>query len=270
MGVLEAALTSDKRRTVNNDVYATLGERWYHAADDPIALLRAQARLHVPWVADRLRLEFGERACRLLDVGCGGGFMANAFAKLGHSVVGVDLAAAPLEVAARYDHTGRARYVCCDAGALPFPDASFEAACAMDMLEHVEDKEAVVAEVARVLTPGGLFFFHTFNRTALSFLVVIKGVELFLLNVPRDLHVLRLFITPAELRTACEAHALTVRQIHGCSPAPSRALIRMLVTGVVPEDLMFRFTRSAWTGYSGFAAKDQLSGQASSVTRKSQ
>ena len=240
---------------VNNAVYHDLGDRWYEADDDPLALLRAQGRLHAPWISSEVRRVHGDRACRVLDVGCGGGLVANDLAGRGHTVVGVDLAQAALDVATRHDATGRVRYIRADARSLPFPDGSFEAVCAMDFLEHVDALDPVVAEMSRVLVPEGLFFFHTFNRNFFAFLVVIKGVEWFVRNVPRDLHRLHAFIKPAELRASCETHGLLVREILGCEPRPSFAWLRLLATGVVPSDAAFQFTRRTWTGYSGVAEK---------------
>ncbi len=237
---------------VNNDVYLDLGDRWYDADDDPVALLRAEARLHAPWIARGAR-ERGAR--RILDVGCGAGFIANDLARHGFDVVGVDLSPDALSVAARHDSTGTARWLAADARALPFADASFDVACAMDFLEHVDPIEPFVAEIARVLAPGGQFFFHTFNRTLSSWLVVIKGVELFVRNVPHHLHVLRSFVKPDELDGACQAHGLAIRKLHGCGPRVSGAFFRMLATGVVPRELEFRFTRNMLTGYSGIAER---------------
>jgi len=237
---------------VNNDVYLELGDRWYDADDDPVALLRAEARLHAPWIAGGAR---ARGAKRILDVGCGAGFVANDLARRGFEVVGVDVSPDALAVAARHDSTRTARWIAADARALPFPDASFDAACAMDFLEHVDPIEPFVAEIARVLSPGGAFFFHTFNRTLSSWLVVIKGVELFVRNVPHDLHVLRSFVKPEELDGACQAHRLEVRELHGCAPRVSGAFLRMLATGVVPPDFEFRFTRNTLTGYSGIAER---------------
>lgn len=239
--------------TVDNGIYARLGDRWYTASDDPVALLRAEARARNPWIADVLARTFDGRSCRVLDIGCGAGFLANDLARRGHELTALDAAEEALVVAAAHDDTRRVRWARGDATRLPFADASFEAACAMDLLEHVEDWSRVVAEAARVLAPGGLFFFHTFDRNALAWLVVIKGVEWFVRNTPRDMHVLRMFVRPRELEEACAKSGLVVQQMRGLAPDARRASFwRMLATGVVPDDFAFRFTRSLRLGYCGF------------------
>jgi len=240
---------------VNNAVYDTLGDRWYGADDDPIALLRAEAAQRNPWIARVLDRDFGGRRCRVLDLGCGAGFLCNDLALLGHDVVGLDQAPDALEVAMRHDATRRVLYEVGDATAIPHADASFDAVCAMDFLEHVEDAGAVIAESARVLRPGGRFLFQTFNRTWLAWLVVIKGVEWFVRNTPRDMHVLRLFRAPRELSSLCRAHGLEIFELHGSRPRIGLPLLRMLATRVVPPDLEFTFTRSTRLGYTGYAVK---------------
>jgi len=236
------------RVSVNNGVYETLGARWYEAADDPVALLRAEAALHVPWVADRL-----PRGSRVLDMGCGAGFLTNALAARGHAVCGIDAAADSLAVAVNHDRARRVAYTRGDALRLPYRARSFDAVCAMDFLEHVEQPERVVAEAARVLRPGGMFFFHTFNRNPLAWLVVIKGVEWFVRNTPPHMHVLRLFVKPAELARMCRAYGLEVEELVGSRPTVDAAFWRMLRTRVVPTELTFRFTRSTALSYVGMA-----------------
>jgi 2-polyprenyl-6-hydroxyphenyl methylase/3-demethylubiquinone-9 3-methyltransferase len=242
-------------RQVDNALYGRLGRRWYDADDDPVALLRAEARHKNPWIAARLAEAFGGRACRVLDVGCGAGFLANDLAIRGNDVVGLDAAPDALEVAR--DHADPLRppcYVEGDALALPYADGEFDAVCAMDFLEHVEQPQRVIAEAARVLTPGGRFFFHTFNRTWLAWLVVIKGVRWFVRNTPRDLHVLRLFVKPAELDAMCRAAGLELVEVRGSRPKLDRAFARLLATGRV-RDVAFTFTRSLSLGYAGVARR---------------
>ena len=240
---------------VNNAVYDGLGERWYEAQDDPIALLRAETTHRTPWVVDAIRGRLGDGPVRVLDVGCGAGFLANALAMHGMGVTGLDASASSLAVAERHDTTRSVRYQVGDAYRLPYPDASFEVVSAMDFLEHVSSPASVIAEAARVLAPGGLFFFHTFNRTFLSWLVVIKGVEWFVKNTPPRLHVHALFRTPCEVRAMCTASGLTVSEIRGQRPVLSWAFFRMLLTGAVPRDFSFRYTSSTATGYMGVGVR---------------
>jgi len=240
---------------INNAFYDTLGERWYTAQDDPVALLRAEAAHRNPWILKVLEHEFPGRKCKILDVACGAGFLSNPLAKAGHEVVGIDASPESLEVARRHDDTGSVLYQNADALALPFQDGHFDAVALMDFLEHVEDPEAVLAEASRVLSPGGLLFFHTFNRNFLSRLVVIHGVEWFVANTPPRMHVYHLFIKPEELRNACRRRSLAVQEIHGSRPRLTVAFWKMLFTRRVPEDFSFTFTRSTAVAYTGFAKK---------------
>jgi 2-polyprenyl-6-hydroxyphenyl methylase / 3-demethylubiquinone-9 3-methyltransferase len=245
-----------KARTINNEWYADLGERWYHAEDTPIALLRAESRQRNPWIADEIVRALGTEPKRILDMGCGGGFLANYLAAQGHIVTGIDLTAENLAVARAH---GTATYELADACALPYPNASFDVVCAMDLIEHVPDPDKLVAEVGRVLRPGGLFFFHTFNRTFIANLIVIKGVAWFVKNAPDDLHVIDLFRSPAEVEAMCRAHGLEISTLHGSRPRFRWPLWRMLLTGRVGDDFAFTFTKSTAIGYTGFARRLHLS-----------
>lgn len=242
-------------RPVNNDIYATLGTRWYEASDDPVALLRAEAGLRNPWVAAQIAATFGTRPCSVLDIGCGGGFLTNHLATLGHRVTGLDEAKDSLAVASRYDASGTVKYDHGDALALPYEAGTFDVVCAMDFLEHVEDPERVIAEAARVLAPSGLFFFHTFNRNWLSWLVVIKGVEWFVKNTPVDMHVLHLFLKPQEVSAMCSKHGMQTVRLVGSRPKLGSAFWRMLWSGSVPADFEFTFSPSTRLAFTGFAKK---------------
>jgi 2-polyprenyl-6-hydroxyphenyl methylase/3-demethylubiquinone-9 3-methyltransferase len=243
------------QRPVNNDIYAKLGDRWYEADDDPVALLRAEAALRNPWVAEQIAENLGPSPCSVLDIGCGGGFLANYLAGVGHRVTGLDADSSSLAVAADHDKTATVAYACADARSLPYADGSFQVVCAMDFLEHIDEPEQVIAEAARVLAPGGLFFFHTFNRNWLAWLVVIKGVEWFVKNTPVDMHVLRLFLKPDEVTAMCRSHGLTPITVVGSRPKLGAPFWTMLRTRVVPRDFAFTFTRGTRLGYSGYARK---------------
>ncbi|MFN0118925.1 MAG: bifunctional 2-polyprenyl-6-hydroxyphenol methylase/3-demethylubiquinol 3-O-methyltransferase UbiG [Blastocatellia bacterium] len=243
---------------VNNEVYHELGERWYTAQDDPIALLRAESRTRTPWVISEMEAHNMPRddRTRVLDIGCGAGFLANPLAAHGYDVTGLDASRESLAVAAAHDTTGKAHYLHGDATRLDFPPGTFDVVTAMDFLEHVEDPSQVVREAARMLRPGGLFFFHTFNRNLVSWLIVIKGVEWFVRNVPVHLHQWRYLVKPRDLRQMCLDADMTDVRMHGLVPEITRpAFWRMLATGCVGDDFAFRSSRSLLTGYSGVAVK---------------
>ncbi len=159
---------------INNEFYNLYGDRWYTAKDDPIALLRAETKVKLPWVLKKVaERQFLPSETKILDVGCGAGFLANPLSASGFNVTGVDLSEESLLVARRFDSTKKVEYMVADAYHLPFPDQSFNVVTAMDFLEHVDDPAKVVKEFSRVLKPGGLFVFHTFNRNLVAYLVII-------------------------------------------------------------------------------------------------
>jgi 2-polyprenyl-6-hydroxyphenyl methylase/3-demethylubiquinone-9 3-methyltransferase len=216
--------------------------------------LRAEARIKNRWVTEQIRA-LGNGARSVLDVGCGGGFLANALAEDGLLATGLDTSRTSLAVARRFDRSGKARYLCGDAFRLPHGDARFDVVCAMDFLEHVADPEGVIGEASRVLKPGGLFFFHTFNRNLVARIFAVEGVAWFVRNAPRDLHVYRLFIKPSELAAMCRRHGLDVVTSVGMRPVLSRAFGRLLLTGTVSPDVAFRLTPSRLVGYLGVARR---------------
>lgn len=245
----------ETKNVVNNSFYDALHEEWYERSDHPVALLRSENALRNPWIAEMIQELLGKEA-KVLDMGCGGGLLTQFLSDLGHQVTGIDLSASSLEVAKKRDLQGRIRYERADAASLPSPNDSFDVVCAMDLLEHVEAPEALIAEASRVLKNGGLFFFHTFNRNLLSRLMIIKGVEWCVKNTPPNLHVYPLFIKPEELGVLCAQHDLEVCCYKGVSPNFRKsAFWKMLFTREVPEDFSFVFTKSLATGYCGFARK---------------
>jgi 2-polyprenyl-6-hydroxyphenyl methylase/3-demethylubiquinone-9 3-methyltransferase len=265
-GPLPMASARGDRAVVNNAFYDGLGEAWHDAWDHPVALLRAEAALKNPWVGERLRTLSSGRPCRVLDVGCGAGFLAASLADAGHRVIGLDVSVGSLKAAKGVTRRSedpsvmRPAYLAADAYRLPFPDAAFDAVCALDFLEHVSSPEQAIAEAARVLRPGGIFFFHTFNRNLLAWLIVIKGVEWFVRGVPQSMHVLPLFIKPAELASMSTQAGLRMEEMRGMAPALGAPFWKLLATRRVPRDFRFRFTRGLALGYVGTAIKGEAAG----------
>ena len=241
---------------VNNDIYNTYGDRWYEADDDPVALLRAESKTKTPWILEKIK-EHGllTTTTKVLDVGCGAGFLSNELAKNQLQVTGVDLSEESLRVAGKYDMTKSVCYHTADAYHLPFADASFDVLTAMDFLEHVERPADVIKEFSRVLKPGGLFIFHTFNRNPLAHLVIIKVVEWVVKNTPKHMHVIDLFIKPQELRNYCELAQLEPRDMVEIKPVFSSIPLSNIFTGIVPKSLKFELTKSLLLSYMGYAVK---------------
>lgn len=245
------------REIVNNAAYDELAERWYEAQDDPIALLRNQHKVEMPFILDAIRKNIGYHA-EILDMGCGAGFLANDLAVAGHSVTGMDLSTSSLKVAESRDHTHTVHYEQGDVYRVPHPNESFDVVAAMDLLEHVSDPQKVIAEATRVLRPGGLFFFNTFNKNPLAWLVVIKGMEWFVKNTPADYHVYSLFIEPRKLELWMGDFGLETLEMRGIRPVfAQKALWQLMRTGSVPPNFKFTFSRSLAIAYTGVAKKSR-------------
>ena len=137
----------------------------------------------------------------VLDLGCAGGFMAEALVTKGARVTGIDPAADAVEAARRRaSRVGQnIRYDVGVGEALPYADAAFDAVVCVDVLEHVTDLTKVAAEVARVLRPGGMFLYDTINRNPVSRLATITVAEDILGLLPKGTHDPELFIKPKEL-----------------------------------------------------------------------
>jgi 2-polyprenyl-6-hydroxyphenyl methylase/3-demethylubiquinone-9 3-methyltransferase len=245
---------ADGQTSVNNEFYNSLGDVWLYGQDHPIALLRAEAKLKTPWVISKLKSNIGFTG-RVLDLGCGGGLLSNALAQAAYDVFGIDISSSSLEVARKSDLSKTVKYSLGDATHLSFEDEFFDGVCCMDVLEHVDDFRAVISESARVLRPGGVFLFHTFNKTWAAKLLAIKCLSIFK-NAPQNLHVFSKFITPKQLDLACGESGIKVVEWVGIKPALRFShVFKILTSGEVPEDLTFELTSSLQVGFMGVGVK---------------
>ncbi|HVU68002.1 MAG TPA: bifunctional 2-polyprenyl-6-hydroxyphenol methylase/3-demethylubiquinol 3-O-methyltransferase UbiG [Ktedonobacteraceae bacterium] len=163
------------------------------------------------------------RDLRVLEVGCGGGLICEDLARRGTTMVGLDPSAQALQTAREHAAQAgldeRITYEQGYAEELPYAAASFEAVVCLDVLEHVADLKQTVQEIARVLTPGGIFVFDTINRTWLARALLIWYGEHFPSGglVP-GLHHYEKFIKPAELRCLLELSEFETRELTGFMP----------------------------------------------------
>lgn len=170
-----------------------------------------------------LRLDFidnrtGLRGKQVLDVGCGGGILAESMAARGATVTGIDMGDAPLAVARLHlkesKQTVTYERTTAEAMAEKHP-ASFDVVTCMEMLEHVPEPASTVAACARLVKPGGDVFFSTINRNPKSWLFAIVGAEYLLKLLPRGTHDYIKFIKPSELDRWARDAALLPREITG-------------------------------------------------------
>jgi 2-polyprenyl-6-hydroxyphenyl methylase/3-demethylubiquinone-9 3-methyltransferase len=171
-----------------------------------------------PLRADYIAARAPLAGARVLDVGCGGGILAEALAARGASVLGIDLAEDNVTVAQEHGSaTGLSvEYRVASAETIATEQAAaFDVVTCLEVLEHVPDPVALVRDCARALRPGGHAFFSTINRNAKSFLLAVVGAEYVLGLVPRGTHEYLKLIRPAELARACRAAGLEVRELTG-------------------------------------------------------
>ncbi len=175
-----------------------------------------------------LRLDYIDSIVKLqqkqiLDVGCGGGILAESMAARGAIVTGIDLAEKPLKVAELHlVESGRQvdyRKISAEALAAERP-ASFDAVTCMELLEHVPDPASTIAACAALVKPGGHVFFSTINRNPKAYLFAIIGAEYVLRMLPRGTHDYARFIKPSELSAMCRRAQLTVGGLTGMTYNP--------------------------------------------------
>jgi len=175
-----------------------------------------------------VRLQFiAERTAlagsRVLDVGCGGGLLAEALARAGARVTAIDLAPAMIEVARLHaaESALAVDYRLSSAEELAGAEpAGFDVVTCMEMLEHVPEPAAMTATLAQLLRPGGALFVSTINRTLRSFLLAIVGAEYLLNLIPRGTHEYERLIRPAELARWARAAGLTLSAMAGIELNP--------------------------------------------------
>jgi 2-polyprenyl-6-hydroxyphenyl methylase/3-demethylubiquinone-9 3-methyltransferase len=249
---------------IDNRWYDTLSDEWW----DP------QGRMALLQQLNPARATYFRRACaqalgrsaegggdvrgvRVLDVGCGGGYLAEWCARAGAVVSGVDLSASTIETARR--HAAAAgldiSYAVADGTALPFRDASFDAVLSSDFLEHVSAQlDAVIREQARVLRGGGMLGFETVNRTWQARAVLVWLGEGLLRQIPPHTHDPCLFIRPPELAACLERHGISPVESFGLVPVQHPA--RFLASYLVRRDGGgFRLGRSHAISYLGYGVK---------------
>ena len=198
--------------------FSELAHRWWDPNSE-FKPLHEINPLRLKWI-DTLAPLAGKK---VLDVGCGGGILAEAMAGTGATVSGIDLSEKALKVAklhlfesgrsVDYQHVSAEDYAAQHAG-------EFDIVTCMEMLEHVPDPASVVAACSRLVKPGGWVFFSTLNRNAKSYLFAVIGAEYVLKLLPRGTHDYAKFIRPAELARMAREAGLETQELLGMTYNP--------------------------------------------------
>ncbi|MDB5406019.1 MAG: ubiG [Rhodospirillales bacterium] len=211
--------------------FAAMADSWW----DPNGQFRPLHRFNptrLAFLRDRLIAHFRRDAAglkpfeglRLLDVGCGGGLLAEPMARLGFAVTGID--ATPETIATARIHAEQSR-LAIDYRAVPVEDLArsgemFDVVLAMEIVEHVADLDAFLDATAAVLNPGGMLVVATLNRTTKAYLLAVVGAEYVLRWLPRGTHEWSKFIRPSELAAGLRRNGLRAEEMTGVSYNPLR------------------------------------------------
>ncbi len=221
---------SDPRITAiaaETERFNRLSATWWDSLG-PMRPLHVVNALRLNYVVEQIASHLGRDSAsalsglRILDVGCGGGLMSEALARLGAQVVGVD--ASPGNVAAARLHA-RSQNITVDyrlgePAEVLAPEERFDVVLALEVVEHVSDVPAFLATAAALLAPGGMLFVSTIDRTFKSFVVAIIGAEYLLRVLPRGTHQWSMFVRPKELSSALDPSHLQIRDLRGMRYLP--------------------------------------------------
>ena len=207
------------------DKFSALAHRWWDPTSE-FKPLHAINPLRLGWIESITNLE----GKRVLDVGCGGGILAESLSKAGATVTGIDLSTKALKVAELHQlesgTTVRYRSISGEDLAKEEPQ-SYDVVTCMEMLEHVPDPASVVRACANLCKPGGHIFFSTLNRNPKSYLFAIIGAEYILQLLPKGTHQYEKFIKPSELAEFTRAAGLEVLQLKGMTYNPITQIYRL-------------------------------------------
>jgi 2-polyprenyl-6-hydroxyphenyl methylase / 3-demethylubiquinone-9 3-methyltransferase len=211
-------------KQINNAVYNEQGNTWWDE-NQFLHLLKSSVNpARVGYFRRLLNevLKSDYRGAAALDVGCGGGILAEEFAGMGCRVTGIDPSEQSLNTARQHAHSMGLdiQYQQGTGESIPFAENTYPVVYCCDVLEHVRDLPKVIGEIYRVTKPGGIFFFDTLNRTFVSRLVAIKIWQEWKSTafMPRRLHEWRMFIRPEELKGLLAQAGFEFKEFRGTSP----------------------------------------------------
>jgi 2-polyprenyl-6-hydroxyphenyl methylase/3-demethylubiquinone-9 3-methyltransferase len=235
--------TINMKRNIQS-IYRDNVDDWWDSSKYYLRMLANQSRPRIKYF-NRVAPNWQNQVT--LDLGCGGGYMSEKLVKMGAKVIGIDPVAELLETACRHAAASglEIKYLTGSGEAIPLDDCSVDRVVCVDVFEHVGDLPKVIAEIARVLKPGGILLFDTVNKTVLARLGAITLMENILCIIPRGVHDPEKFIKPTELSDLLKANQLDMplKEIEGMMPVWIDRHLD-LVFGLLP------FTQIVYLGYA--------------------
>ncbi len=222
----DAVASAENFSQAELDKFGALANRWWDP-DGPQKALHALNPARLDYVAKHTNLP----GAAALDVGCGGGLLSEALAKLGADVTAIDLAPELVKVAKLHRLESQVavdyRLQSAESLAAERPGA-FDVVACMEMLEHVPDPAAIIDACAKLLKPGGRLFLSTLNRTPAAFALAVVGAEYVARLLPKGTHRYQDFIKPAELAAWLRAAGLQLEDVSGLMYEPWRNAARIV------------------------------------------
>lgn len=232
------------------DFYTRMAETWWDQ-EGPFWPIHKLNALRTTYIRDKLCSHFARdpdsdqplRGLSVLDVGCGGGILSESMAKLGADVTGIDVVEKNIAIATLHARQNELRinYRLCPASELVNQPARFDVVLNMEVVEHVADVPAFMADCSELTAENGVMFVATINRTAKAWLFAIIGAEYILRLLPRGTHRWGLFQKPAEITKQLEIGGLSVLETVGVAVNPLKRSLHM--------------TRSTAVNYMMFSAR---------------
>lgn len=230
--------SQDQQDTAQFDA---IGDAWW-ASSGPMAPLHAFTPVRIDYIQEMAkRAGFGTHdgalplhGCRILDIGCGGGLLAEPLAQLGADMTAIDASQAAISAArAHASKQGLAiDYRHCLAEDLAETGVQFDIIYSSEVIEHVANRSVFLSAMSQLLKPGGLFVITTINRTMAALATIKIGAEYIVKMIPKGTHDYAKFVTPAELTAECAAHGLLVDHHTGFAPSPKGGFRKTRFQGI--------------------------------------
>ena len=227
--------TADQKEIDN---FAAMSSHWWDEAG-PMAPLHDFAPVRIDYILDSIKRIGTQSSSRnkaddlvplsglsILDIGCGGGILAEPLARLGANVTGIDATAPAIDAARAHAEISALpiTYACRTAEDLAESGAKFDVICASEVIEHVTDRPLFARAIAEMLTPGGTVVITTINRTLASLAFAKFALEYVLRVVPAGTHDPSRFVRPGELRSEFAAAGIILDDMTGFAPRPARRI----------------------------------------------